>query len=73
MTDKLIFHTNELFDFIEFTKKFQRRFTEQEVQVVYKQVTQKGFTGEEEQIWQRLSEEAEAQTFIQNFVQKEGK
>ena len=73
MTNELIFHTNELFDFIEFTKKFQRRFTEQEVLVVYKRVTRKGLTGEEQQIWKRLSEEAEAQTFIQNFVQKGGK
>ncbi len=45
MTDKLIFHTNELFDFLEFTKRFQRRLTEQEVQVAYKKVTRKGLTG----------------------------
>lgn len=57
MTDKLDFHTNELFEFIEFTKKFQRNLTEQEVQVVYKQVTRKSLTGEEQQIWQKLSTE----------------
>ena len=57
MIDKLIFHTHELFDFIEFSKEFQRRFTEQEVQVVYKQVTRKSLTGEEQQIWQKLSAE----------------
>lgn len=57
MIDKLIFDTHELFGFIEFAKKFQRRFTEQEVQVVYKQVTRKSLTGEEQQIWQELSAE----------------
>ena len=55
MTDKLIFHTNELFEFMEFTKKFQRNLTEQEVRVVYKHVTRKGLTSQEQQIWQKLS------------------